>query len=766
MDMEYVFDGLMEDARQSIPLGNGDLGVNVWAERDGRLFFLLSKTDSWSENGDLLKLGLASIALAPSPLGSHTRFRLSLAESALSIACGGGVEITFYVDANQPFYRMGVRSPEPVGCRVEIHNCRGGEWVALPWDSGDYEMQGASCADFLCAESRDVPVDCGDGTIGICHRNACSVYGKTMRHQGLDGFCGKDPLKDLAFGFFASAEGCRRCGAAAAPALESVAPRRHWDILMWGFSGYFPDAAGTAIAGTAMAGALGAAEAAIASHGKALRQKYAAKDAFSRHSSRWGAFWANSYIRASGCDEAEACSNGYAYQRYMNRCAGLGAYPVKFNGSIFTMEADPRAQEGAPANYDYRGWGGGYWFQNTRHIYWNMLYCGDYAMMKPFFEMYLGMQPLAEYRTKEYFGHDGFFIPETVTFFGTYLDTNYGTDRKNMHKSKCRNRYIRWYYSGALELCYMMLKYCDYSADWGFWRRAEPFVQGVLAFYDQHFDRLCGTLCLKPISSLETWHDCVNDATNIAGLRAVCQWAREASLRAPLNAPPAAGNAAGNVGGGTDGNAGNGAISDVSASPLQALCDRLISELPSLPLARDGENRPILAPCAIKIEDVRRNTETPELSSVFPYYEIGMFCQPELGRATYHARDVQDTPRGWRQDGIFAALLGLTDEAARIVANAFRTKNADCAFPAFWGPNYDWTPDQDHGCANAVALYHMLVQRDGDKVRLLPAWPEGWDVAFRLPVGAGGWVECEYRNRRVVSLGVEGIARELVACGR
>ena len=44
-----------EDA--SMPIGNGDIGMNVSVEANGDVVLLLSKTDAWSENQELLKLG-------------------------------------------------------------------------------------------------------------------------------------------------------------------------------------------------------------------------------------------------------------------------------------------------------------------------------------------------------------------------------------------------------------------------------------------------------------------------------------------------------------------------------------------------------------------------------------------------------------------------------------------------------------------------------------------------------------------------------------
>ena len=64
-------------------------------------------------------------------------------------------------------------------------------------------------------------------------------------------------------------------------------------------------------------------------------------------------------------------------------------------------------------------------------------------------------------------------------------------------------------------------------------------------------------------------------------------------------------------------------------------------------------------------------------------------------------------------------------------------KDSRALFPAFWGPNFDETPDQDHGSVTALATIFMLLQTKGDSYTAFPAWPEKWDVKFRLPIGKG-----------------------------
>jgi hypothetical protein len=51
-------------------------------------------------------------------------------------------------------------------------------------------------------------------------------------------------------------------------------------------------------------------------------------------------------------------------QRWVQACGGRGRYPIKFNGSIFTVE--PRFTGGPDLDPDWRKWGDCFWWQNTR----------------------------------------------------------------------------------------------------------------------------------------------------------------------------------------------------------------------------------------------------------------------------------------------------------------------------------------------------------------------------------------------------------------
>ena len=103
-----------------------------------------------------------------------------------------------------------------------------------------------------------------------------------------------------------------------------------------------------------------------------------------------------------GDADAAKVTEGYVLQRFVTACAGRGAYPIKFNGSIFTMD-NPAEDKGKdkvtgrnivePVSADFRAWGGQYWFQNTRPMYWARLAAGDFDMMQPLFRMYWNKLP-------------------------------------------------------------------------------------------------------------------------------------------------------------------------------------------------------------------------------------------------------------------------------------------------------------------------------------------------------------------------------------
>ena len=110
--------------------------------------------------------------------------------------------------------------------------------------------------------------------------------------------------------------------------------------------------------------------------------------------------------------------------------------------------------------------------------------------------------------------------------------------------------------------------------------------------------------------------------------------------------------------------------------------------------------------------------------------------------------------QGWSYDGQCAAILGLTEEARRQILNKAGNSSPSHRFPAMWGPNYDWLPDQDHGSNIMLTLQNMLLFASGDKIELLPAWPKEWNVRFKLHAARQTVVEGKVINGRLTALKV------------
>src|SRR5271167_4959239 len=75
---DVTWNSLGTNENNSMPIGNGDIALNVWTEQNGDIVLLLAKSDAWSENGQLLKLGRVRVSLTPNPFVGQTNFTQSL----------------------------------------------------------------------------------------------------------------------------------------------------------------------------------------------------------------------------------------------------------------------------------------------------------------------------------------------------------------------------------------------------------------------------------------------------------------------------------------------------------------------------------------------------------------------------------------------------------------------------------------------------------------------------------------------------------------
>src|SRR5580704_1281937 len=113
-EYNVIWDSPSRDSSGSMPLGNGDIGLNVWVEADGDLLLLIAKTDAWEENSINLKLGRIRIKVSPNPFKSGETFRQTLRLRTAEIEIvAASIRIRIWVDANHPIVRIEADSDVP-----------------------------------------------------------------------------------------------------------------------------------------------------------------------------------------------------------------------------------------------------------------------------------------------------------------------------------------------------------------------------------------------------------------------------------------------------------------------------------------------------------------------------------------------------------------------------------------------------------------------------------------------------------------------------
>jgi len=704
----------------SMPLGNGDIAINVWTEQNGDIVLLLAKSDAWSENGQLLKLGRVRVKLEPNPFANQPTFSqtLKLESGEVEVRAGNNLA-RIWVDASHPAAHVEIQTAQPVQMQVTSEPWRTNSCYLNEQAVGRaplYEWSGIP--DGLTLDA-DTILPAQTGRVSWCHFNSRSMYPVVFQDEHLESLLPKypDPLLHRCFGVTMKGEGLTSRDDLT---LASTRPARTQRLDLYAL---------TCQTNTPEAWRTG------------LDQIVASTDAVKINSARkaheqwWAAFWTRSWIHVSGTPEAEKVSQGYAMQRYMTACAGRGAQPIKFNGSLFTVGhamAEGESQNEHNHNPDYRAWGASYWNQNDRMLYWPLLAASDYDLLAPWFNMYVRDLPLVQDRTRTYYHHDGAGFIETILFWGLPNVNNYGWNNPG---PDLRNEYICYHVQGGLEVLAQMLDEYDLTQDATFAKTSLlPMADGVITYYNEHWQRgPDDKILMAPAQAIETYQKtAVNPTPDIAGVK--CILPRLLALPAGLGTPA-----------------------------QRQLWAKVAADLPAIPTGTtakgklppkghgDPDGKPTILPA--QKYDGPLNTENPELYPVFPYrlYGVGK-PDLQLARNTFAAR-LFHFGKCWGQDGIEAAILGLTDEARKVAAQEF-TSYGNQRFRWFWAKNNDWIPDMDNGGGGMMTLQMMLLQCDGKRIQLLPAWPETWTADFKLHAPLQTTIEGHVEHGKLTNLKV------------
>jgi hypothetical protein len=723
-----VWDTPGKNTYETMPLGNGEVAANAWIDESGTLRFYISRIDAVDENGQLLKVGALRIS-PDSPVSTQSNFRqtLDVRRGALE-AVYGDLAYKLWIDANRNVIVVEITTETQQAVTVYNDGWRNERtrygsyecsdlYNVCPYEESSFREAYREQFDNLeTVIEPDVVLDLPEA-IGWYHHNIHSKpYQVTAEVQGTDDLLSQDPLLHRTFGAVVSGEQVKKTGD---KALQSPKGKTHrFEIAV---HAKHPSTAAEWLHETKQI---------LVDARKLPLQKR-----FAEHAKWWNDFCdrsrihitenKNSAVAVSDSSDAFVLSRAYLLQRYVSACAGRGQFAIKYNGSIFTVP-----EKGRQGDADYRRWGPGYWWQNTRLPYLSMPAAGDFEMMLPLFNQYIDMLPLCTNRVKKYFGHGGAYYPECIYFWGDVFLESYGWESWKTRENKLqKSGYHKYEWVSGLELANMALEYYEYTEDADFLNaKAVPLAIELLRFFNEHYAiDAAGKLFMSPSQAVETWWDCDNPMPELAGIYAVI----ERLERLPDDALTVNG---------------------------KELVSELKRKLPELPLTKSPDGKMMLAP-AQRFEQYR-NVENPELYAVFPFRLIS-YEKPnvEWGIEAFKHRRERGA-FGWRQDDVFASYLGLTDEARNHLVLRARNKHTKSRFPVFWGPNYDWIPDQDHGGILTKGIQSLVMQCDGKRIDLFPAFPTDWNCDFKLHAPYNTTVEGSLIDGKLVNLKVTPKERE------
>ena len=734
-----------ENSGESMPCGGGDVGLNVWVE-NGDLLFYLSRSGTFDENNAFLKLGRVRLHLDPNPFaGKNFRQKLNLKDGSVYVRSdndGFSAKVHVWVDVFNPVIRLAVNTNKQVEATAWYESWRYKDRLLSGKANNANSYKWKAPAGLKTLKDS---IDFHNGGVLFYHRNReRTVFDVTVNRQRLDSVKSEmfNPLKNLTFGGWMKGENMVPDSVCDGKylhtdyrgwRLRSVSPKRSFKIEIY----------------------LHTEQSSDLDNWKSGLQKLICQEdkderiSWQSTSDWWKKFWDRSFVfirpeEPSLEDTVWQVGRNYQLFRYMLGCNAYGSYPTKFNGGLFTY--DPCFTDSTMSfTPDHRNWGGGtFTAQNQRLVYYPMLKSGDFDMMECQFNFYLRILKNAELRSKVYWNHPGACFTEQLENFGLPDLAEYGTKRPiKFDPGMQYNAWLEYLWDTAFEFGLMELDVERYTGQ--DISKYIPFIESCLTFYDEHYQYLAkkrgiktfdadNNLVLFPGSACETYKMAYNSTSTIAALKTI--------LTRLLELP------------------------DHYLTDQERLkWSEMLNRIPSIGF-REYQGHQTIAP-AWQWERIN-NVDTPQLYPVFPWgiYGIG---KPGLEIALNTWKYDPDVIRfksyvGWKQYNIFAARMGLTDDAAALTVA--KLKDSGRRFPAFWGPGFDWVPDHNWGGSGMIGLQEMLLQTDGKKIYLFPAWPKDWNVHFKLYAPYNTTIEAVLKEGKVELLKVspESRKKDVIDC--
>ncbi len=446
----------------------------------------------------------------------------------------------------------------------------------------------------------------------------------------------------------------------------------------------------------------------------------------------WRDYWSRSLLQIESPDKmADRLCAAYHVHLYTLGCVNRGPIPCKWDGGAGLMRGDERT------------WGLSEWVQEVRFTYLPLYAANRLEMARGLTRHYSQMRPYLRQQTERMWGVEGLWIPETVLPWGHaedfvlkdtgqacaehFLPWDPGTARYG--KFERYNGYVGFLFTAGLEICHHYLTYYRYSGDERFLQEeAYPTLRGVCRFLAELLHKEAdGRWHLDPANALETWWMARDPADTLAGIQTIFPEFVRLSERF-----------------GQD-------------DQFRAKCKEILAALPEPSLghwAGDGSidlEAKTYAPAASKgAFPTARNFEVPALYRVFP------FGQCAVGAPDYDAlrntfdRRIFGITNSWSLDAIWAARLGLGEDACRLLGehavryHRFRYGGWDSSNSSVFPGGLSVVPYTDGAGLSAFGVQQALLQSHNGLIRVLPAVSRDWSGVFRLRAEGGFLVAADF----------------------
>jgi hypothetical protein len=668
---DVVWTSQSTTSRDSMPLAGGVLGLNVWVENND-LLVLIGSPDCMDEQGMQTKLGLIRLRFEPVAFAADFRQELNLGRSEMVIsgrtATGKAAAVRLWAEVFQTVVHAEVTAEEPLGLTASYET-----WA-------NYDAK--EVAGGWQWVRRLAPV------------NQRRLHDLTA--QGLADFAASapDPLSNLT-------AGGRLTGAGLVPAGTGTGKFNGMATRTWSLKTTKPVTRLDLRIPIRMA-----QDPSLEEWERQLGQMPAADRETSL--AWWREFWDRSHIfikpGATPEDAAWQAGRNYQLARYQLAANRNGRAMTLFNGGVFPCTGNP----------DQRNWDGCQFMgQNQRLVYWPLLKSGDFDLLQVATDFYRDRTELRRQHAKRFWGVNGVTYPEPFSIFG--LDA-IGTTKDGRSKPD----HLHYHYTSGMEFALMMLYRASFSGCDV--RPYLPAAEGIITYYDAYYQKCHrgktgrpldanGRLVIYPSDACEPYHGCTNNTDVIAGL---------ARLASELLALPA------------------GILPPERIAYLKGFQQRL----PEYPMKEQHSRRYFAAAESWEWVFENGNMDFPQMYICFPFDAVFLGrSDMSLALNTWQLSAikpaVQHQNQCWYQSAVNLARMGETEQAAK--HTVAKLLHPGARFPTFYRTFYanssrDFChlPDTDHGGTAMIALQEMLMQTDGRRILLGPAWPAGWDCDFKL----------------------------------